>query len=1048
MKRKNTMFYCGFNLLKPRSKALGALSALLLPLLLSAPQVCSAFAPVAGMTYRLESQDTGLCGYADLYSTYPLGLYTFRGNTSEYMIFTSVGGGYYTIGYQDGATVLQDNTGSLQKVAYSGQASQQWSFTETGGGWLAIYNRATGYVLNGNPAATSGRDPFANTAPWASSSPQEWWVDPVYANQQQCIAVAPSYDLAAPKKIVLCSNTNLGPTAAGTLNGTPITFTYWPLASNTPIDPNTQTLWGQYYYTYIDTTLAKSAGNYTVSASGFPDASFTVSKNAYSQIPSATLHQSGVTIGISDIENGFFAWQRETQNEQSMPMYRLVPGGGTPQLVSGTGGPNVSGGWKDATSPDVEMAYNAITLRNLAFAVMDARNSKDAAALLNEVTFGASFFVSGIQNADGSFPIKINPPYMDTSTTPPTAVPPLIFVNVDVGCTAKCVAGLAAAARVLQSSNPTLAAQCLTAAENGFAWIQNNPNNYLDPNIWSPSDLTGSADNILDAAIELAMTTRSSTYITAATNLFYAGTFDANGHWVAQGTAYTNQWSGLHAATALARWTLDPSIDSATRGDVFKQLYSYYAAAFGGINTPFGTNGYLPTGGFGWNPHYVREALTYANLYRAFGLSAMLEKSRDQYNWVAGTNPFNSSFIIGAGSTNILPQFARPRQGSIGELVPGPLAGTSAGAPMIGSTGSNSGYVNGSDYAFGEGGVGDTSYLPAFMMLMDTIVNTPLISTPMSNHTYLITSLNSGQTLDVANASTANGGSIVQNANNGMNSQKWTLVALASGYWKILNVGSQKCLETPNSSTSNSTFLDQNTYTGSYFQQWAIVPCGDGSYELKNRGSGLAADCFYASTAPGASICQYPYYSGNGQRWILSASQNPVNLSAYYNCNGIAADGVPTTSGGLDGSNYTISGNQIGTQQIWNGTTLYLGAVGKNNVVTSTGQTIALPGGNYSVLRVLAEAVYGNAASQPITVQYAAGSPSTFTQSFSDWANPQSYSGETNVLSIYRDNPSGGKDCNIKIYGYTFVLDSTRSVISLTLPNNGNVKILAATLAR
>ena len=1035
------MFNHPFNLLTPRYKSLGALSVFLLPLLFSAPQACGAFTPVTGTTYRLENQANGLCGYTNLWASFPLALNSFLGNPSEYLIFNSAatdsaGINYYTISSLGVTTLLQDNGTSLSQTASSGQTSQQWSFIETGGGWLVIKNRATGNVLGGNYTNPNHID--TNTAPLANTSSQKWWVDPDYGTQRQCIAVAPAYDLAAPKKIVLCSNTNLGATAAGTLNGNPITFGY-----QSPPSGNT-TLWGQYYYTYIDTTFAKSIGAYTVSVSGFPDASFSVSNDAYRQIPAATSRLPGATIGVSDIMNGFFRGQHEQQNEQSMPMYLFVANSAT-QLVSGTGGPNVTGGWKDATSIDIEMGQEAISLRNLSFAVLDARNSNDAAALRSEVIFGASFFLSGIQNSDGSFPISIKP----AADTPATTLPKIIM-NANVGSTAKCVAGLAAASLALRSSNPTLAAQYLAAAKNGFTWVQNNPNVYIDPAIWGPGDWVGSADSILDAAIELAMATQDSTYINAAKTLFNAGQFDAaSGAWVARGTAYTNQWSGLHAAIALARWTQDPSIDGVTRGNVFHQLRAYYVAVSHKIDTPFGTNSTILNAYFGYSPHYDQEALTYANLYRAVGLSTMLGTARDQYDWLAGVNPFNTSFIIGAGSINIWPQYNRPRQDSIGELVPGAWAaapGSGPYDPLVGSIGSDAGYFKDPDYGFGEGVVGDTSFLPANMMLMDTIVNTPIINTPITNHTYQISSLNSGNVLDVQYNSLNDGASIDQYYPNGGNNQKWTLIALPGGYWEILSVSSKKCLEIPNSSTSPSTGLDQATYTGSNFQQWSITPYGDGSYELQNRGSGLAADVQGGSTAPGALVNQYTFYTGDNQRWILNASPSPVDLSSSYNCTGIAADGVPTSGGGLDGGNYTISSSQIGTQQLWNGARLNFGAVGQNNVVTAKGQAIALPAGSFSALRVLAEAVNGNATNQPVTVQYATGLPSTFTQSFSDWANPQSYSGETNVISTYRDSPSGGADCNIKIYGYTFALDNTRSVVSFTLPNNSNVKILAATL--
>ena len=49
----------------------------------------------------------------------------------------------------------------------------------------------------------------------------------------------------------------------------------------------------------------------------------------------------------------------------------------------------------------------------------------------------------------------------------------------------------------------------------------------------------------------------------------------------------------------------------------------------------------------------------------------------------------------------------------------------------------------------------------------------------------------------------------------------------------------------------------------------------------------------------------------------------------------------------------------------------------------------------------------------------------------------------------YRDTATGGKDARqFNVYGYTLLLDSSKTVKSVTLPNNRNVVLLAATLTR
>jgi hypothetical protein len=67
----------------------------------------------------------------------------------------------------------------------------------------------------------------------------------------------------------------------------------------------------------------------------------------------------------------------------------------------------------------------------------------------------------------------------------------------------------------------------------------------------------------------------------------------------------------------------------------------------------------------------------------------------------------------------------------------------------------------------------------------------------------------------------------------------------------------------------------------------------------------------------------------------------------------------------------------------------------------------------------------------------------------SDWFTPQNYSDEADAVDMaYRDTSSGGRDSRtFHVYGYSLSLPPGKTVRSITLPNNGNVKILALSLA-
>ena len=181
----------------------------------------------------------------------------------------------------------------------------------------------------------------------------------------------------------------------------------------------------------------------------------------------------------------------------------------------------------------------------------------------------------------------------------------------------------------------------------------------------------------------------------------------------------------------------------------------------------------------------------------------------------------------------------------------------------------------------------------------------------------------------------------------------------------------------------------------------------------------------------------------------VSATGNaPSNSGAVDNVVGIVAEGSSVPHGGLDGDGYAYSANLLGTSFSWDGSTFTLGTVGTPNATSST--TIALPAGNGSTLNLLATAVNGNQRNQTFVVTYTDGTTASFTQSLSDWYTPQKYAGETKVSEMaYRIAPSGATDNRtFYLYGYSFALNSAKTVQSLTLPHNRNVVVLAVAVSK
>ncbi len=181
-----------------------------------------------------------------------------------------------------------------------------------------------------------------------------------------------------------------------------------------------------------------------------------------------------------------------------------------------------------------------------------------------------------------------------------------------------------------------------------------------------------------------------------------------------------------------------------------------------------------------------------------------------------------------------------------------------------------------------------------------------------------------------------------------------------------------------------------------------------------------------------------------------TAGTSLVNLSPGYNVNALSTDGTAYGGVGLDGalngSATTYSANLIGSQQTIGGTLFYFGAANALDAVSST--TIALPLVTSTSLKLLATALNGAQMQQVFKVTYTDGTSTSFVQSMSDWFVPQGFAGEAVVMKMgYRNNNLGQRDNRtFCLSEYVLSLNSAKTVASVTLPNNRNVVVLAASL--
>ena len=174
-----------------------------------------------------------------------------------------------------------------------------------------------------------------------------------------------------------------------------------------------------------------------------------------------------------------------------------------------------------------------------------------------------------------------------------------------------------------------------------------------------------------------------------------------------------------------------------------------------------------------------------------------------------------------------------------------------------------------------------------------------------------------------------------------------------------------------------------------------------------------------------------------------------------------ATDGTPFGLAGFDnaGDAYSYNELNLGTpatagQVNYLGTTYTLGQPTVPNAITNGAvYTLAQPG-NYSSVYLIGAAAgitsgfgNGNAPNAPFILTYAgSGKPVTVTVNMSSWTRKNgSYGGETVVATTDHANTQGGGSVSgtHRLYGYQIPADPTRTLVSVTLPNNRNVVIMA-----
>ena len=161
---------------------------------------------------------------------------------------------------------------------------------------------------------------------------------------------------------------------------------------------------------------------------------------------------------------------------------------------------------------------------------------------------------------------------------------------------------------------------------------------------------------------------------------------------------------------------------------------------------------------------------------------------------------------------------------------------------------------------------------------------------------YLIS--NSSKMLDVRDGSTDSGAATQLYTDNSTPAQRWRIVSVGGGYYKILNVGSGKALEVRNGIAKRGTIVQQYAWNGSKAQKWRFVQHKNGTYRIVSALSNkLSLDVAGASTANGATVQVWKNNKSKAQKWKLTKVTKTVK-NGWYRIKNVGSGKVLDVAGG------------------------------------------------------------------------------------------------------------------------------------------------------
>lgn len=207
------------------------------------------------------------------------------------------------------------------------------------------------------------------------------------------------------------------------------------------------------------------------------------------------------------------------------------------------------------------------------------------------------------------------------------------------------------------------------------------------------------------------------------------------------------------------------------------------------------------------------------------------------------------------------------------------------------------GYVSAGDtvLVLGQSGNYTQIYYPAgstykLAFVTNSDLNSKIIGdnyATIASGTYTFTSgVKNGMVMDVDGARSDNGTNIHLWESTGGGNQKFKVVSLGSGWYKIICAANGKAVDVSGGSSQNGTNVQLFEDNGTAAQQWKFYSAGNGYYYIRNR-LGCQLDVSGAGSANGTNIQVWERNTTSAQQWKLTSTSynvtvTPATKKTYY----------------------------------------------------------------------------------------------------------------------------------------------------------------------